>query len=194
MTTAPMDRARAPQARSPRPRWVRVATRAGLLAGLALISAGALVRRSPGGPLRVDPVVVASPLRLAGSVVKAPKRVVYTAAAVRALTGEEVEVSLTAYCLRGLTRRDNPVRPGIVAADPRVFPLGSRVEVYVGSRYLGRFLVDDTGGVIKGNILDVWTPECREARRFGRRKGRAMLVTRDADPAPTPDVTRLLPN
>jgi 3D (Asp-Asp-Asp) domain-containing protein len=176
-----------------RQRWLRVLAHAAVVAALALISIGALVRRMPSGPLRVDPVVVASPLRLAGSVVKAPKRVVYTARAMRALTGDELEVSLTAYCLRGTTRRDNPVRPGIVAADPRVFPLGSRVEVYVGSRYLGRFLVDDTGSAIKGNILDVWTPECREARRFGRRKGRAMLVSRDAPPAETPDVTRLLP-
>lgn len=176
-----------------RRRWKRVAVSTAVTTALAAVSVGALVRRAPSGPLRVDPVVVASPLRLAGTMVRAPKRVVYTQRAIRALTGEEMEVSLTAYCLRGTTRRSNPVRPGIVAADPRVFPLGSRVEVYVGSRYLGRFLVDDTGGAIKGNILDVWTPECREARRFGRRKGRAMLVARDAEPAPTPDVERLLP-
>lgn len=176
--------------------WRRILTRAAVAIGLAAVSVGVLVRRAPAGPLRVSPVVVASPLRVAGSIVKAPKRVVYTPRAVnavRALTGQEVEVSLTAYCLRGTTRRSNPVRPGIVAADPRVFPLGSRVEVYVGTRYLGRFLVDDTGGKIKGAILDVWTPECREARRFGRRKGRAMLVARDAEPAATPDVRRLLP-
>lgn len=177
-------------------RWRRVLTQGAIALGLAAISVGVLVRRAPAGPLRVSPVVVASPLRVAGSIVKAPKRVVYAPRAVnavRALTGDAVEVSLTAYCLRGTTRRDNPVRPGIVAADPRVFPLGSRVEVYVGSRYLGRFLVDDTGGAIKGAILDVWTPECREARRFGRRKGRAVLVARDAEPAETPDVRRLLP-
>ena len=172
---------------------LRRAASAAVLLGLGVVSAAALVTRDPGGPLRVDPVVVTAPIRLAGSIVKAPKRTVYTRNAVRALTGSEVEVSVTAYCLRGLTRRDNPVRPGIIAADPRVFPLGSRVEVYVGTRYLGRFLVDDTGGAIKGNKIDVWTPECREARRFGRRKGKAMLVSRDAEPAPTPDVQRLLP-
>lgn len=182
--------------RGSRVRGRRVLTQAAVAVGLAAISIGVLVRRAPAGPLRVSPVVVASPLRVAGSIVRAPKRVVYApraVKAVRALTGDAVEVSLTAYCLRGTTRRDNPVRPGIVAADPRVFPLGSRVEVYVGSHYLGRFLVDDTGGKIKGAILDVWTPECREARRFGRRKGRAVLVARDAEPAETPDVRRLLP-
>ena len=37
-------------------------------------------------------------------------------------------------------------------------------------------LVDDTGRAIKGNILDIWTPTCREARIFGRTKGTAVLV------------------
>lgn len=90
--------------------------------------------------------------------------------------GEPVDVALTAYCLRGLTRRDHYVRQGIVAADPSVFPLGRYVEIYVGSEYYGRFLVDDTGRAIKGNILDIWTPTCREARVFGRTKGTAVLV------------------
>jgi 3D (Asp-Asp-Asp) domain-containing protein len=163
------------------------------VAALGAVLLAAVVWPAPAAALRVEPVVVTSPLRLAGSVVKAPMRAVYTRRAMRALTGHEMEVSLTAYCLRGLTRRDNPVRPGIIAADPRVFPLGSRVEVYVGTRYLGRFLVDDTGGKVKGNTLDVWTPRCGEARRFGRRKGKAVLVERDAEPVPAPDVERLLP-
>lgn len=110
----------------------------------------------------------------------------------RAAPGESIEVSLTAYCLKGTTRRDNYVRQGIVASDPRVFPLGRYVEVYVGKNYLGRFLVDDTGGVIKGAILDIWTPTCRQARLFGRQKGTAILVPRNAGPAPTPDVTELM--
>lgn len=111
----------------------------------------------------------------------------------RARPGEAIEVSLTAYCLKGTTRRGRYVRQGIVAADPRVFPLARYVEVYIGDNYLGRFLVDDTGGAIKGTILDVWTPTCREAVLFGRRKGTAILVPRNAEPAPTPDVSKLMP-
>jgi 3D (Asp-Asp-Asp) domain-containing protein len=90
--------------------------------------------------------------------------------------GEPVPVQLTAYCLQGTTRRDQLVREGIVAADPRLFPLGRYVEVYVGRKYHGRFLVDDTGSRIKNGILDIWTPSCREARRFGRQRGTAVLV------------------
>lgn len=174
-------------------RWLRIVTGIAVPAALLAVSAAALVTREPSGPVHLDPVVVSAPIRLAGSIVEAPKRTRVVKRVMRALTGEEKDVSITAYCLRGRTRRDNPVRPGIVAADPRVFPLGSRIEVWVGERYLGRFLVDDTGGAVKGNIIDVWTPACREARRFGRRKGKAMLVARDAAPAPTPSVERLLP-
>lgn len=92
---------------------------------------------------------------------------------------EKVPVQFTQYCLKGLTRRDNPVREGIVAADPRVFPLGRHVELFVGGKSLGRFLVDDTGGAVKGRIIDIWTPSCTDARRFGRRRGYAVLVPRD---------------
>ena len=85
-------------------------------------------------------------------------------------------VEITMYCLKGTTRSGLPVRPGIIAADPRVLPIGTTVDVYVGLKYYGRFLVDDTGGVIKGAIIDIWTPECKDARRFGRRRGAVVLV------------------
>jgi 3D (Asp-Asp-Asp) domain-containing protein len=70
------------------------------------------------------------------------------------------------------------VRPGIVAADPRVFPLSRYVELFDGERYLGKFLVDDTGRLIKGEHIDLWVPTCREATIFGRVNGTAVLVPR----------------
>jgi 3D (Asp-Asp-Asp) domain-containing protein len=94
----------------------------------------------------------------------------------RARPGEPVAVRLSAYCLRGATRRGLPVRTGIVAADPRVFPLAGHIELYAGGRYLGRYLVDDTGRHIKGTRIDIWTPDCDDARRFGMRDGVAALV------------------
>ncbi len=74
----------------------------------------------------------------------------------------------TAYCLQGRTASGGGVRRGIVAADPRVLPLGTRIQVSAGS-YSGTYTVADTGGVIKGRILDVWVPSCSEAVRFGRK-------------------------
>jgi 3D (Asp-Asp-Asp) domain-containing protein len=106
----------------------------------------------------------------------------------RARGGERVSVNVTAYCLKGMTRRDNRVRPGIIAADPKVFPLGRHVDLYIGARYFGRYLVDDTGKDIQGNRLDLWTESCRDARFFGRRYGVAHLVKRADDLPRQPDV------
>lgn len=74
----------------------------------------------------------------------------------------------TAYCLKGRTATGGSVRRGIVAADPRVLPLGTRISMNAGS-YSGSYLVADTGGAVKGRKLDIWVPSCSEAKRFGRR-------------------------
>lgn len=74
----------------------------------------------------------------------------------------------TAYCLKGRTASGSGVRRGIVAADPRILPLGTRIQIS-GGGYSGIYTVTDTGGAIKGNILDIWVPSCSEAIRFGRR-------------------------
>lgn len=83
----------------------------------------------------------------------------------------------TAYCLRGRTASGSGVRRGIVAADPRVLPLGSRIQIE-GAGYTGSYTVADTGGAIKGRILDVWVPSCAEAMRFGRRTLKVTLLSR----------------
>jgi len=74
----------------------------------------------------------------------------------------------TAYCLKGRTATGGGVRRGIVAADPRVLPMGSRIQLEAGN-YSGTYTVTDTGGAIRGRILDIWVPSCSEAGRFGRR-------------------------
>lgn len=74
----------------------------------------------------------------------------------------------TAYCLRGRTAMGHGVRRGLIAADPRVLRLGSRVNLGAGG-YSGEYLVSDTGGRIKGRKIDIWMASCSEARRFGRR-------------------------
>ncbi|MBL8181348.1 MAG: 3D domain-containing protein [Blastocatellia bacterium] len=76
--------------------------------------------------------------------------------------------SATAYCLQGKTAMGHGVRRGIIAADPRVLKLGSRVTISAGA-WSGTYLVSDTGGAIKGKKIDIWVPGCSEARKFGRR-------------------------
>jgi len=102
----------------------------------------------------------------------------------RAENGISIPVSLTQYCVQGETRRGRQTRHGIVAADPRIFPLARYVEVFLGEEYLGRYLVDDTGGNVLGATLDIWNPDCKEAARFGRHWGSAVLVAREVEQMP----------
>jgi 3D (Asp-Asp-Asp) domain-containing protein len=144
-------------------------------------------------PLSFAPTLVYAHLRLDGAVVRGAKAdwAVNRESPLR--YGVPVPVELTAYCLKGLTRRDRYVRPGIVAADPRMFPLARYLEIYVGRKYFGRFLIDDTGGLIKGNRLDIWTPTCADARQFGRQQGTAVLVPRPRGAAKDTLLTGRLP-
>jgi 3D (Asp-Asp-Asp) domain-containing protein len=102
----------------------------------------------------------------------------------RAEDGVTIPVSLTQYCVQGETRRGRQTRHGIIAADPRIFPLARYVEVFLGNEYLGRYLVDDTGGNVLGATLDIWNPDCKEAARFGRHWGSATLVAREVEQIP----------
>ena len=74
----------------------------------------------------------------------------------------------TAYSLRGRTASGQMVSKGIIAADPRFLPLGSRVRLQAGA-YSGEYVVADTGSMVRGRRIDIWTPTAREAMRFGRR-------------------------
>jgi 3D (Asp-Asp-Asp) domain-containing protein len=74
----------------------------------------------------------------------------------------------TAYSVAGTTSSGVRVNTGIVAADPKVLPLGSVIEIRVGS-HTGIYTVLDTGGFIKGNRIDIYFPDFEEAVEFGRR-------------------------
>ena len=74
----------------------------------------------------------------------------------------------TAYSLRGRTASGQYVTRGLIAADPSILPLGSRVRVDAGP-WSGEYLVADTGGAVRGRRIDIWTPSTREAMQFGRR-------------------------
>jgi 3D (Asp-Asp-Asp) domain-containing protein len=82
----------------------------------------------------------------------------------------------TAYCLKGRTAMGHGVHSGLIAADPRVIGLGSRINLTGGAN--GTYLVSDTGGGIKGRRLDIWMASCSEARRFGRRNVSVLLLPR----------------
>ena len=83
----------------------------------------------------------------------------------------------TAYSLRGRTASGRFVTRGLIAADRRVLPLGTRVRIEAGS-YSGEYLVADTGGAVRGRKIDIWVPNTGEAMRFGRRPVKLTVLTR----------------
>ncbi len=70
----------------------------------------------------------------------------------------------------GITRSGTRVRPGVVAVDPRVIPLGSTlyVESQGRSASYGISHAEDTGGAIKGDRIDLYYESRSDALRFGR--------------------------
>ncbi|AFL98553.1 hypothetical protein Desde_0058 [Desulfitobacterium dehalogenans ATCC 51507] len=76
------------------------------------------------------------------------------------------EVEATAYTYTGnATATGVWPREGLIAVDPRVIPLGT--EVYVEG--YGYAIAADTGGAIKGNIIDVFFPSLQRCIQWGRR-------------------------
>jgi 3D (Asp-Asp-Asp) domain-containing protein len=76
----------------------------------------------------------------------------------------------TAYTLEGQTASGSMTRDGVVAADPRVLPLGTRIRVSGAGVYDGEYVVTDTGREIKGNEIDIYIRNNAEAKRFGRQQ------------------------
>ena len=97
-----------------------------------------------------------------------PREVTTTTTAVEKNVVASETYTATAYSLHGRTATGVVTARGMIAADPRVLPLGSRVRIEAGS-YSGEYLVTDTGGAVKGHRIDIWTPTSRDAMRFGRR-------------------------
>ena len=71
-----------------------------------------------------------------------------------------------------VSAKGNPLKHGIVAVDPNVIPLGSKVYVEStdGSWVYGVASAEDTGGAIKGNKIDLcYEGSIASVNAFGRR-------------------------
>ena len=82
-----------------------------------------------------------------------------------------ITAKATAYCDKGKTASGIQSKVGVVAVDPRVIPLGTRlyIESTDGSWSYGVCLAGDTGGLIKGNRVDLFYDSYNECIQFGRR-------------------------
>ena len=79
--------------------------------------------------------------------------------------GRQMTVSSTGYCLKGTTATGIPVGWGVIAVDPAVIPLGTRMFV----PGYGEGVAADTGSAVRGATIDVWFPTCSQALQWGRK-------------------------
>ncbi|SHK60401.1 3D domain-containing protein [Paramaledivibacter caminithermalis] len=78
----------------------------------------------------------------------------------------------------GITRSGTKARPGVVAVDPRVIPLGTKlyVESLDGTKDYGFASAEDTGGAIKGKKIDLFMEDPKAVARYGRRNVRVYIL------------------
>lgn len=74
-------------------------------------------------------------------------------------------VTATGYSMPGRTATGLPVGFGIVAVDPAVIPLGTRMSI----PGYGEGVAADTGGAVQGLTIDLWFPTLAGALAWGRR-------------------------
>lgn len=92
-------------------------------------------------------------------ILKTSKRVIFVATA---YTSSPNECDSTPF----ITASGQKVRWGIVAADRR-YPFGTKIYFPFFRQV---FEVQDRGGAIKGNRIDIWFPDKKEALKFGVKK------------------------
>lgn len=79
----------------------------------------------------------------------------------------------------GITKSGLPAEPGVIAVDPSIIPLFTRVyiETADGSWVdYGMAVAGDTGSVIQGNIIDLFMLDKSKALSWGRREVRVYFV------------------
>lgn len=90
--------------------------------------------------------------------------------------GARMRFTATAYCSGVVTASGVNVQTGIAAADPAVLPVGSVIQVSRAGQWNGIYTVMDTGPVVKGRRVDIYTRDCGDAVRFGRRSVQVFVL------------------
>ena len=81
----------------------------------------------------------------------------------------------------GVTASGTVAAKGTIAADPAVYPFGTRI----GIPGYGLGIVQDIGGSIKGAHIDIWFPSHMEALAWGARKLKVKVEKDSKESAPS---------
>ncbi|MBO5213804.1 MAG: G5 domain-containing protein [Clostridia bacterium] len=129
--------------------------------------------------------------KISSTVIQAPKdAVVYVDASHLLNVGggaptnyiKKLDCEFTAYSYDengpSLTASGAKARVGYVAVDPKVIPMHSYLYVVLDNGFIyGYCYAKDTGGAIKGNIVDVFLPSDTDCSYFGRRQGTVYVIS-----------------
>ncbi|MCE5286754.1 MAG: peptidoglycan-binding protein, partial [Pelosinus sp.] len=90
---------------------------------------------------------------------------------------KELTMQATAYTSQdpgsgNLTKRGHRLHKGLVAVDPRVIPLGTRLYI----EGYGYAIADDIGSAIKGHHIDLAFENRHAAFQFGRRMVKVLVL------------------
>ncbi|MFL6414674.1 MAG: 3D domain-containing protein [Bryobacteraceae bacterium] len=105
----------------------------------------------------------------------------------------------TAYAQSGVTASGETTHRHVVAADPDILPLGSRIKIRRAGKYSGEYVVADTGSKIQGRRLDIYMPSEQACKKFGTKVVRVKVIqlgngtqaaTKQADQAVKRDVDK----
>jgi 3D (Asp-Asp-Asp) domain-containing protein len=95
-----------------------------------------------------------------------------------AAPAQPLSFTATAYCSGHTTSSGAPVSAGVVAADPKVLPIGTVIRIAGAPPYNGTYRVLDTGPRVRNRQVDLYIADCAAARRFGRRSVHVTIVER----------------
>lgn len=113
------------------------------------------------------------------NVVMAPDGTVYSYSKMITCTATAYDASYESNGHWGpITATGKPLDSGMVAVDPRVIPLGTKlyIEAPDGSWVYGYSVAEDTGGAIKGNKVDLFFHSPVRVKQFGRRTANVYVL------------------
>lgn len=82
----------------------------------------------------------------------------------------------TAYSQTGITASGQWTHRHVVAADPAMLPIGTRIKITRAGRYSGEYVVADTGAKVEGRRLDLYVPSTPECKKFGVKRVRVKVL------------------